>query len=82
MEAILKAHLRRLADAFTAATGVPDSAIGSRAVNHSRFFQRLSDPDNSLTLKTYDRLALWFSENWPEGAEWPAGIERPVKAAA
>jgi hypothetical protein len=82
MEAILKEHLRRLADCFTAATSVPDTAIGSRALNHSKFFARLADADNSLTLKTYDRVVRWFSDNWPADAEWPEDIARPVNAEA
>ncbi|WP_318893425.1 hypothetical protein U8C37_11505 [Sinorhizobium medicae] len=31
-----------------------------------------------LATGTFERAMLWFSENWPKGAEWPAGVPRPV----
>lgn len=82
MEEMLKRYLLALAGAYSDATGVPLSAIGSRALNHSRFFERLADPENSLTLKTYDRVTQWFSDNWPDKAAWPSEIERPEQTVA
>lgn len=31
-----------------------------------------------MSTATYERTMNWFAENWPSGAEWPEGIERPV----
>jgi hypothetical protein len=35
-----------------------------------------------LTTARYERTMQWFSDNWPEGAEWPSQIERPAKSEA
>lgn len=77
MEKILRGQLLELAEAFSAATGIPASAIGSRAVNYSYFFERISDPKISLTLRTYDKVVAWFSANWPENEHWPSDVHRP-----
>lgn len=82
MEAVLKSHLTDLAARYAAATGVPLTTIGSRAINHSKFFERLADPETSITLKTYDRVVQWFADNWPKGAKWPSKVARPVLDAA
>lgn len=82
MEATLKANLAKLAEIFEEATGLPKTTIGSRAINHSKFFDRLSDPDTSITLKTYDRVVEWFAANWPVKARWPKGVARPTEKAA
>lgn len=31
-----------------------------------------------FTFRIYDRAVAWFSDNWPENAVWPDGVERPT----
>lgn len=77
MEEILRGHLKALALAYSSATGISLRAIGSRAMNYSYFFERVDNDKVSLTLRTYDKVVNWFSANWPDGIEWPAGVQRP-----
>lgn len=30
-----------------------------------------------LNTATFERAMQWFSDNWPDGAVWPADIPRP-----
>lgn len=82
MEEILRRHLQTLGAAYSTATGTSLRAIGSRAVNYSYFFDRISDPKISLTLRTYDKVVAWFDANWPENVDWPADVYRPVPEEA
>lgn len=77
MEETAKATIIDLANRFSDATGVSPSTIGKRALNDNTFFSRISGTDATFTLRTFDRLLAWFSENWPETAVWPEGVERP-----
>jgi len=75
MEEIARSDLLLLADKFSVAADMSLQAIGQRALNDNTFFARLAAGSN-FTLRTYDRLVAWFSENWPSGTEWPGRIER------
>lgn len=30
-----------------------------------------------LTTTRFENAMLWFSQNWPDGLEWPANISKP-----
>jgi hypothetical protein len=32
-----------------------------------------------IQVRRLEKAMRWFSENWPEGAEWPAGVARPER---
>jgi hypothetical protein len=80
MEETLRQHLIALAEKFEACTGTAAATIGRRALNDNKVFARLEAGDG-FTIRTFDRLTVWFSENWPDGAEWPEALERPTPAA-
>lgn len=75
MEARLCAALKDLTDAFTEATDMSVATIGKRALNDNTFFQRVAAGDG-FTLKTFDRVIRWFSDQWPAGTRWPADAAR------
>lgn len=79
MEETLRQHLIAAAQAFEAASGITMPTIGRRALNDNTLLPRLA-AGQGFTVKTYDRLMLWLSANWPEGAEWPADVPRPDPA--
>lgn len=81
MEAELRDNLFAIAKAFAAKRELQMSTIGRLCAGDSQFFDRLTE-GKSFTARKYDAVLVWFSENWPEGAEWPASIDRPEKAAA
>lgn len=80
MEETLRQYLIDAAKQFEAATGVSAAGIGKKSVNDNTFFARLSE-GQGFTVKTYDRVIAWLSANWPDDAEWPAGVPRPVPLA-
>lgn len=80
MEEILRQHLIEAAKAFEAASGVSLATIGRRALNDNTLLARLAS-GQGFTVKTYDRLLGWLSENWPDNAVWPEGVIRPEPAA-
>lgn len=80
MEEILRQHLIEAAQAYEAATGISMPTIGRRAMNDNTVLARLA-AGQGFTVKTYDRLIAWLSENWPDGADWPADVPRPAPAA-
>jgi len=81
MEETLRQHLIDLAATYEAATGASRATIGKRALNDNTFYARIED-GSGFTIKTFDNLVGWFSENWPADPAWPEGIERPVKERA
>jgi len=76
MEAELSKNLFELADSFRHAKRLTESTVGKMCAADGRFFSRIRD-GKTFTVKKYDDLVEWFSANWPDEAEWPAGIERP-----
>lgn len=78
MQKTLADNLARLAKVYVDHTGYELSTVGAYAVNDPRFFLRLGDGKKSFTVRKYDQLAAWFSNKWPEGLAWPAGIDRPI----
>ena len=77
MESELAAHLRTLAKAFAVARSFEISTVGRVAAGDWRFFDRLDDPTKTFTLRKYDEVVRWFSDNWPENAAWPDEVPRP-----
>ncbi|RYC10051.1 hypothetical protein [Ciceribacter ferrooxidans] len=77
MEKALASNLLQLASAYGAATSLSDSTIGRLCAADGRFFSRIRD-GATFTVKKYDEVIAWFSRQWPEGAEWPADVPRPV----
>ncbi len=58
--------------------GRSEATISNRCVGHARLFARLRD-GKGCTLQTFRRAEQWFSDNWPDDLEWPAGIARPKR---
>jgi hypothetical protein len=79
MEAELIRHLQSLLDEFRAHKDLAESTIGRHCAADGAFFSRLRE-GNTLTVRKYDAVVAWFSENWPAGSEWPVDVMRPAKA--
>lgn len=77
MEEILRQQLIAAAQAFEAASGMTMPTIGRRALNDNTLLARLA-AGQGFTVKTYDRLMSWLSQNWPDGTEWPESVPRPA----
>ncbi|PPD10265.1 MAG: hypothetical protein CTY36_00290 [Methylocystis sp.] len=81
MEKELVANLNVVFQSFSAVSKLKASTTWARAVGDARFMDRLSS-GATFTIKTYDNAIKWFSDNWPEGAVWPAQVNRPTKTLA
>jgi len=81
MEETLRAQLLKLADIFETAAGVTKPSVGKLALGDNTFFRRIAAGDN-FTIKTFDKIVQWFAENWPEAADWPSDLARPVLSRA
>ena len=81
MENELKLHMRACADIFAAAASVQIATVAERAAGDWRFFDRI-EHDKTFTARKYDQVMSWFSANWPEGADWPSDVPRPVAEPA
>jgi len=45
----------------------------------ARFDQICAGSD--ISTSTFERVMQWLSDNWPEGADWPTGVDRPDTTA-
>jgi hypothetical protein len=66
--------LLRLAQAYSAATSLTLTGISKRACpKNDKVFLRLAT-GGTITQRTAGAVEQFFRANWPENAEWPAGI--------
>ena len=64
-------NLVMLAKAFADATKVKITTVGTNSTKTASFYVDLESGKTSCTLRKYDLLTAWFSENWPEGHVMP-----------
>jgi len=77
METELRRNLIVCATAYVEARKIGISTLGRLAAGDWRFFSNLNEDGRTFTIRKYDEVLHWLSKNWPAGAKWPAGIERP-----
>jgi len=82
MERELKDNLLRCAETFAQVRGFALPTVGRLAAGDWRFFTRVQDEEKSFTVRKYDEVIGWFSENWPPETKWPREIARPPESAA
>jgi len=68
-----------LADIYCQKSNRRETYTGMLCARDSRFFRRLRD-GGGCTVKTYQRVLQWFSDNWPADLPWPVEISRPAPA--
>jgi len=74
-------HLIDLATRYCAATGKTRIAVSKRVFNDGKVLDNLVD-GKDITIGRFERAMRWFSDNWPDGAEWPDEVPRPHAEAA
>lgn len=80
LEISARNNLISLAETFASATGVSLATIGKRALNDNTFLARIVH-GQTFTVRTYDRVVQWLSDNWPKDVAWPHSVDRPKKKA-
>ena len=68
--------LLRLFDAYCAAAGLAETTVSTRVFSDGKRIAVLRS-GGDMGVRRLDRAFQWFSDHWPEGAEWPADIRRP-----
>ena len=55
------------------------SGISTKIFNDGKTLARVAD-GGDVTTGSFERARQWFSDNWPEGADWPNSVARPAPA--
>jgi hypothetical protein len=69
-----------LAKSYAEKRGLKLSTVSTYATGDGRVFERLS-AGRTCTVRRAEKIALWFSDHWPEDLAWPSDIPRPKRAA-
>ncbi|TWA19800.1 hypothetical protein FB004_112165 [Sinorhizobium medicae] len=73
----LRQQIIAVADTFAQARGIGRKRVSTLVLNRGSKLDDIA-AGGDLATGTFERAMLWLSENWPEGAEWPAGVPRPA----
>lgn len=74
-------HLLTLADSYVRATSLEDVTLSHRLFGDSKKLGALRNGAD-ITVTRFNAALLWFSTNWPTGAEWPSDVFRPISSEA
>lgn len=72
-------QLLTVARVYCAAREVSKSRVSTLIFNDGKKFDLL-EQGKDLGTKTHEKAMQWFSDRWPEGADWPAEVARPARA--
>ncbi len=81
MSLSLTSQLMIAADGYCALVGLSRSRVSTLIFGDGMRLEGVAG-GRDLNTRSFERAMVWFSSNWPEGAEWPEGVERPSQAAA
>ena len=70
-------HLLMTARAFSEARGLSLSRVSTLVFNEGKKLRAI-ERGSDLSTGRFEQSMRWFSENWPDGAEWPASVPRPL----
>lgn len=74
-------QLIAVASAYSEATGTSMSTLSTKLFNGGSRLQAIA-AGGDLNTRNFENAMRWFSENWPEGQQWPVGVGRPLPAEA
>lgn len=80
MNSTSRERLLAVARAYAEARGLSLTTVSFQAANDGKILGRIAS-GRDITTRTYDDMMGWFSDRWPDGARWPAGVDRPVPAS-
>lgn len=75
------ASLFRLVEIYRNATGLSESRVSTLLFGGGARLSQIREGKDVGT-RILDRAFQWFSDRWPEGAEWPADVPRPAPTPA
>lgn len=66
-----------VAEAYRKARSLSLARVSVLVFNDGKKLNGIATDGADLSTGKFEFAMQWFSTNWPEGAEWPAKIERP-----
>jgi hypothetical protein len=72
----LREQIILMSERYGALAGIGRKRVSTIVFNRSSKLDDLYD-GGDLSTGIFERAMQWFSDHWPAGAEWPAGIHRP-----
>ena len=72
------AQTLKLAQAYSAATGMSLYLVGIAACNNNKLFPRMVKGLGCHT-GSLERAGAYFVANWPAGVPWPQDVPRPSR---
>lgn len=75
------ATILELARRYAEANMLPLATVSSRVFDDGKKLAAI-EAGGDITVRRFVSAILWFSENWPEGVEWPLDLPRPAHAAS
>ncbi|GLK86653.1 hypothetical protein [Ancylobacter defluvii] len=70
MEIETKAHLRALAETYSAIRKASLTSVMKEAASDGSLLTNL-DQGRTITLRRVDEIRQWFSDRWPDDVPWP-----------
>lgn len=73
----MRQQIIAVSDRFAELSGVGRKRISFIVLNRGSKLDDIAD-GGDLNTGTFEKAMLWFSVNWPEAADWPEGVARPM----
>lgn len=68
-----------LAEAYAAGCAVEEKTVSNRVFADSKKLAAMR-AGGDITVGRFNSAMQWFSDNWPDTIDWPAGILRPPRS--
>jgi hypothetical protein len=75
----LREQLITVSDIFAHCRGIGRQRLSTIVLNRGSTLDRIAEGESDITTGTFEKAMMWFSVNWPDGADWPADVPRPVR---
>lgn len=68
-----------VSDIYGERTGMSRDRLSTIILSGGKRLQNI-DSGRDLNTATFERAMQWLSDNWPDGAVWPAEVPRPLNS--
>jgi hypothetical protein len=71
-----------LCDRYCKSVQKAEATLSTKLFGAGSRISQLRGGATDIGVRRLNRAIQWFSDNWPENAAWPEGVERPAPAEA
>lgn len=72
-------NLLPLIEPFCTARRISEARLSNLLFNDGKRIKAIRERNSDIGSRGLRDAFQWFSDNWPEDAEWPASVLRPEK---